>query len=240
MRMMLCLATLCCFLELGVRAQDNPVAAQVERLMGQPKDSVNLLVNFPWKAESPDALPGFRRVPHGQTIRIVSVQKPVEDTTQWTHWESEDGLAWVDLVNFTNPYGAAATLQSARQLYSGYRSVNQLILFSGTGNLRREAVGATLIGANASLLNVGLRLPIEVHWDRPLPEADRVAFDAALVRFQSILNTLARAFLNPAYVSLGPRLSPRLKRYRFCAWRGSHASGVTSSTTSCTSTSAPA
>jgi hypothetical protein len=66
MRMKLRLVGLLCVLEAGVYAQGNPVAAQFDRLMGQPKELVNDLVSFPWNAQSPDALPGFRRVPHGQ------------------------------------------------------------------------------------------------------------------------------------------------------------------------------
>jgi hypothetical protein len=185
------------------------VAAQFDRLMGQPKELVSDLVSFPWNAESPNALLGFRRVPHGQRIRMASVEKPVRDSTQWVHWETEDGIAWVDLVGFSNANGAEQTLQSAGQPHSGYHWANQLLLFSGTGERAREAVGATLIAANGSLLNIGLKLPLEVHWDRPLPEADRIAFDAALTRFQATLETVARAFLDPAYVSLGSKIEPK-------------------------------
>ena len=196
------------------------MAAQFERLMGQPKEVVGHLVNFPWNSESPDALPGFRRVPHGQTIRIVSVEKPVADPSRWTHWESEDGNAWVDLVGFANPHDAAETLRSAGQPHSGYHWANQLLLFSGTGDRRKEAVGAALIGGNGSLLNVGLKLPLEVHWDRPLPDADRVAFDAALARFQATLETLARALLDPAYVSLGSKIEPKPEALRVLRMTG--------------------
>ncbi|HLK62398.1 MAG TPA: S41 family peptidase [Bryobacteraceae bacterium] len=190
-------------------AQENPVLSQFERLMGQPKSLAASLVDLPWNAEPPETLPGFQRKPHGQTIRVVSVERPLEGASQWTHWESEDHLAWVDLVRFSTPYGASQLLQTARQPHSGYHWANQLLLFSGTGDLRKEAVGTTLIGSNGTLLNVGLQLPLEVHWDRPLPADDRTAFDATLTRFQSTLEMLARTMLDPAYVSVSPKIEPK-------------------------------
>ncbi len=203
------LACLTALLAPALWAQGNPVGAQFDRLMDQPKEVVGDLVTFPWIAEIPDSLPGFRKVPHGRTIRMVSVERPVEDFSQWRHWESEDGLAWVDLVSFAKPFTATQMLESARQPHSGYHWANQLLLFSGTGNRSKEAVGATLIAGNGFLLNAGLKLPLEVHWDRPLPDADRIAFDAALTRFQSSLEMLARTLLDPVYVSLGPRIEPK-------------------------------
>ena len=208
-RTMLRLIGLFWFATAAVQAQGNPVAAQFERLMGQPKEVVNDLANFPWKTETPGELPGFRQVAAGPNIRIASVEQPSGDHSRWTHWESEDGNAWIDVVAFAMPYGASVTLQSARQPHSGYFMANQVLLFSGTGNRRKEAVGAALIAANGSLLNVGVKLPLEVHWDRPLPEPDRVAFDAALGRFQETLDLLARALLDPAYVSLGSKIEPK-------------------------------
>jgi hypothetical protein len=99
---------------LEARGQGNPVAAQFERLMGRPKEVVNYLVNFPWKAELPDELPGLRRVSSGQTIRIASVEQAVRAHSRWQRWESEDGNVWVDLVTFTERNGASETLRSAR------------------------------------------------------------------------------------------------------------------------------
>lgn len=188
---------------------DNPVSAQFERLMGQPKEVVNYLANFPWKAELPDELPGLRQVSTGQNIRIASVEQPASAHSMWKHWAGEDGAVWVDLIKFSEPYGASETLQSARQVHSGYRWANQLLLFSGTGDSRKEAIGTALIAANGSLLNVGLKLGIEVHWDRPLPESDRQTFDAALARFQTVLESLARSLLDPAYISLESKIEPR-------------------------------
>jgi hypothetical protein len=54
-----------------------------------------------------------------------------------------------------------------------------------------------------------VRLPLEVHWDRPLPEADRIAFDAAVTRFQSMLETVARAIHDPEYASLGAKIEAK-------------------------------
>ena len=190
-------------------AQQNPVAAQFERLMGQPKEIVNNLVNFPWKVEPLEELTGFRRVDPGQSIRIGSVEKPARSHSQWQHWESEDGAAWVDLLTFTEPFEASQTLRRVRQPHSGYQWANQHLLFSGTGDRRKEAVAAALIAGNGCLLNLGLKLGIEVHWDRPMPDSDRVAFDAALTRFQTTLETLARTLLDPAFVSLGSKIEPK-------------------------------
>ena len=181
-----------------ISGQVNPVASQFERLMGQPKELVNDLVNFPWKADLPEELPGFRQVSHAQNIRIASVEQPARAHSSWKRWESEDGTAWIDLVHFTEPRGASETLQSAGQPNSGYRWANQILLFSGTGDRRKEAIGAALIAGNGLVLNVGLKLPIEVHWDRPLPESDRVVFDGRLARVQTILEVLTRAFLDSA------------------------------------------
>jgi hypothetical protein len=198
---------------LGVAAcahgQSNPVLAQFERLMGQPKDVVNALVNFPWRLDQPDDLPGLRQAASGQTMRIASVEQPLQSVRRWKHWESEDSTIWVDLVNFSNPDGASQLLRSARQRHSGYHWDNQLLLFSGTGNRNKEALGTALIGGSGALLNVGLKLPLEVHWDRPLPDADRRAFDAAIGRFQATLEELARSLLDPAYVSLGAKIEPK-------------------------------
>jgi carboxyl-terminal processing protease len=200
---------LSCIAGSAAQAQTNPVIGQFQRLMGEPKDVVGHLINFPWRASLPDALPGFRRVPSPKTIRIASVERPARDHSRWTHWESEDGNAWVDLIRFTESWGGTETLRASRQPHSGYIWENQTLLFSGTGDRSKEALGAAMIAGGGLLLNVGVKLPLEVHWDRPLPDSDRVAFDAALARFQSTLETLARAFLDPAYVSFEPRIAPK-------------------------------
>jgi hypothetical protein len=38
----------------ALHAQSNPVAAQFERLMGEPKELVNVLVNLPWNSDLND------------------------------------------------------------------------------------------------------------------------------------------------------------------------------------------
>jgi len=140
-------------------AQSNPVLAQFERLMGQPKDVVNTLVNFPWRLDPPDEFPGLKQVAPGQTIRIASVEQPLHSNPPRKHWENEDATVWVDLVSFSEPDGASQLLRSARQPHSGYHWPNQLLLFSGTRNRSKEALGAALISGSGALLNVGLSTP---------------------------------------------------------------------------------
>lgn len=134
--------------------QSNPVLAQFERLMGAPKNIVHALLDFPWKADLPDELPGLHTAARDRDIRIASVVQPLGPYSRWTHWENEDGTVWVDLATFSEPGRAAQLLRSARQPHSGYHWDNQLLLFSGTGDRRREAVGATLI-RDGALLNIG-------------------------------------------------------------------------------------
>lgn len=190
-------------------SQENPVAGQFERLMGQPKDLVNDLVNFPWRPAPLDGIRGFHAAEPGDKLRIASARTAPRNPVRWQHWESDDGAAWLDLVTFREPYGATETLAANHQPHSGYEWANQHLLFSGTGDRKREALGAALISANGSLLNLGVQLPLEVHWDRPLPDADRIAFDATLARFQGLLETLARTLLDPTYVSLGDKIAPK-------------------------------
>src|SRR5690349_9580617 len=85
--------------------------AQFDRMLGHSKEIMAHLTNFPWKPDLPERLPGFRRVPPGQTLRIAAVERPARTHSRWTHWESEDGKAWIDVVRFTEPWGAAETLR---------------------------------------------------------------------------------------------------------------------------------
>src|SRR5258708_30002413 len=117
---MLRLATLLFLAGCVAHAQSSPLRTQFDRLMGQPQDVVGHLINFPWRADLPDTLPGFRRVPPGQTMRLAAVERPVRSHSQWTHWESDDGNAWVDLIRFTEPCGAAETIRAGRQTRSGH------------------------------------------------------------------------------------------------------------------------
>lgn len=192
----------------AAHTQDNPLKSQFDRLMGQPKDVVNAIVNFPWKADPPQTIPGFHQAAPPDKLRIGSAETTPHDQSGWRHWESEDGSAWVDILTFSSPFGASQTL-NVHQAHSGYEWDNQHLLFSGTADLRKEALAAALISGNGKLLNIGLKLPLEVHWDRPLPDSDRVAFDAALTRFQTTLEDLARTLLDPTYVNLGSKIEPK-------------------------------
>jgi hypothetical protein len=144
-----------------------------------------------------------------RTFESDQSNNPWGGVASWRHWESEDTKVWVDLLTFTQPGGAAVALQAARQVHSGYIWANQLLLFSNTGDAQKEAFGAALALANGSLLNIGTKLPVAVHWDRPLPSADLIAFDGAFTRFLSTLDTVARTFLDPAYVTLGKKIEAK-------------------------------
>ncbi len=193
----------------AARGQENALLERFHHLMAEPKELAGELLDYPWKPSLPTELPGLRAAPHGESIRVGSVERPLNGVASWRHWESEDGKAWVDLLTFSQPSRAAETLQSARQVHSGYIWANQLLLFSNTGDARKEAFGATLALANGSLLNIGTKLPVAVRWDRPLSSADLSAFDGALTRFLSTLDTVARAFLDPAYVTLGTKIEAK-------------------------------
>jgi hypothetical protein len=110
----------------------TPVLAQFERLMGEPKNIVHALLDFPWKADLPDELPGLHTAAQDRAIRIASVEQPLGPYSRWTHWENEDGTVWVDLATFSELGRAAQPLLAARQPHSGYHWDNQLLLFSGT------------------------------------------------------------------------------------------------------------
>lgn len=207
---------LLCFILCSVcgYAQGNPVASQFDFLMNQPKSIVQALVNYPYKQELPEALPGLNPSSAQGRIRIVSVQKPIDGYSRWKQWKSADGDVWVDLIRFKQPYAATALLGSARQPHSGYHEGNQLLLFSGTGDPDKEAVGAVFITPDGSLLNVGVKLPLAVSWSKPLSDTDRKSFNAALERFQSTLEMLAVQFLDPVYVSFSPRIEAKPESLR--------------------------
>ena len=205
----LCLVSLFCMLGGSVRAKDFPLAQQFNYLMGNPKSTVDALVNFPWIADSPESLPGFTRQAPRQTIRIVSVETSLQNTSNWSHWESDDGIVWIDLLTFVHPAQASALLKLRQPVYAGYHWANQLLLYSETQDANREAVGTTLITPTGAVLNVGVKLLIPVHWDRPLSDSDREAFNAALERLQATLTELAHTFLDPTYVTFTPNVTPK-------------------------------
>jgi carboxyl-terminal processing protease len=190
-------------------ADSNPLIEQFHRLMGEPRDIVGALVNYPWNAGITESLDGLRQVPTGTSIRIVSVELPLREYARWAHWTSPDGALWIDLVDFSKPFGATQLLQSAHQVHSGYIEDNQLLLFSNQGDAHREAVGAALIGPGQTLLNVGIRLPLAVNWNKPMPEGDLKTLADAITRLQTSLESLARQLLDPAYVIFSPKIAPK-------------------------------
>ena len=92
-----------------------------------------------------------------------------------------------------------------------------MLLFSGTGDASKEAIGAAVATASGALLNIGVKNPVPIRWDRPMSDADRASFDGALGRFEQTLDLVARAFLDPAYVTWAQRSSPNPTRSRYCA-----------------------
>ena len=206
--------TLVPFLCVGILAysahgQENPVEERFHRLMGGPKEFSDQLLNYPWKPEPPAELPGLRAAPASRTIRIGSVERPLSGALTQRRWESEDGKLWIDLVRFDQSAGAAGMLQVAKQVHSGFIGINQLLLFSNTGDLKKEALGFAVARSDGSLLNIGMKLPVAVRWSPPLSTVDLAAFDSALDRFGSALDTVARAFLDPVYVILGAKIQAK-------------------------------
>ena len=209
MRMTTILAVSSIALSWAAGGQDNAVLGEFNRLMGDPKQLVGKLLDYPWKSDAPVELPGLRPVEHGPTIRIVSLQRPLTGFSSWRRWESEDGAVWVDLVSFPQPGLATEIVSSSRQPHSGFIGDNQLLLFSGTGDASKEAIGAAVATASGTLLNIGVKNPVPIRWDRPISDADRAGFDAALGRFEKTLDLVARAFLDPAYVTMGVKIEPK-------------------------------
>ena len=44
--------------------------------MGTPREIVGQLTNLPWRAQLPDTLTGFRAMAPGESIRLVSIERP--------------------------------------------------------------------------------------------------------------------------------------------------------------------
>lgn len=208
--MLLCLSILGLGILAGsARGQENVLVQRFHRLMAEPKELAGELLDYPWKANLSTDLAGLQPTRHSENIRIGSVERHLSGVAHWRHWESADSNVWVDLLTFRQAGGATEALQAARQVHSGYIWANQLLLFSNTGDPQKEAFGAALALANGSLLNIGTKLPVAVRWDRPLGSADLAAFDTALTRFLSTLDTVARTFLDPAYVTLGAKIEAK-------------------------------
>src|SRR6476660_4903114 len=101
-----------CGIAASAYGQSNPVLAQFERLMGEPKNIVHALLDFPWKADLPDELPGLHTAARDRAIRIASVEQPLGPYSRWTHWENEDGTVyqsqWSDQPPIRSTGGYAA------------------------------------------------------------------------------------------------------------------------------------
>jgi len=61
---------------LAASAAHAQLTAQVDRLMGTPREIVGQLTNLPWRAQLPDTLTGFRAMAPGESIRLVSIERP--------------------------------------------------------------------------------------------------------------------------------------------------------------------
>src|SRR5215472_7647754 len=96
-----------------VHAQTFPYEAQFHRLMGEPKETLSALLIYPWKDNVQLSPPGLNNTPHGETIRIVSAERPVSGYDRWSHWSNSDGAVWVDVVDFSSKMGAAELLSSS-------------------------------------------------------------------------------------------------------------------------------
>ena len=102
--------------------------AQFKRLMSEPNEIASAFVIYPRRDGNPGPLNGLNDVPHGNAIRIVSVERPISSYNRWFHWISPDGTTWVDIVDLPSRQAATELLQSAGQIHSGYRRDNQLLL----------------------------------------------------------------------------------------------------------------
>jgi hypothetical protein len=78
-------------------AQTSPFKAQSRHLMGEAKERVSALVNYPWKDNPQVSIPELSNGPHGSSIRIVSFERPVSNYSRWSHWDSPDRTTWIDV-----------------------------------------------------------------------------------------------------------------------------------------------
>jgi carboxyl-terminal processing protease len=194
---------------LAVYAQDFPYEAQLQRLMDEPNETVSALVIYPWRDDVRISLPGLNETPHGNSIRIVSAERPVSGYSRWSHWNSPDDTIWMDVLNFPSRDAATELLGSGAQLHSGYRWDNQLLLFTNLCDLDQDAVGAALISPTGHLLNVGIKLKMAVCLDKAVTESDRKSLDDGITQLQSALQSLARQLLDPIYVKFDPKISAK-------------------------------
>lgn len=113
-----------------VHAQTFRYEAQFNRLMGEPKETVSALIKYPWRDNPRVSLTALNDFTHGDSIRIVSVNRPTSRYNHWSHWDSPDHTIWVDLLDFSSRNAAVDLLASAAQRHSGYRWEDQLLPFT--------------------------------------------------------------------------------------------------------------
>ena len=196
-------------MSVAVHAQTFPYKAQVDQLWGEPKKTVSALVTYPWRDDPRVSPPELNETPHGNSIRIASVERTPSGYSHWSHWEGPDHTIWADLLDFSSPSAGTELLSSAHQFHSGYIDENWLLLFTNLCDRDKDAMGAAVTGRFGRLLNVGIRLNMAV-CPRGTPTAsDLQTLDKAITRLNDLLLTLAHQLLDPAYVAFDPRVSPK-------------------------------
>lgn len=215
-------ATITLFLAVAfsIHAQTFPYDVQFDHLMGEPNETVNALVLYPWRNDLQISLPGLKTAPHGVSIRIVSAVVPVSGYSRWSHWSSSDDAFWVDILDFPARALAQALLQSAAQPNSGYRWENQLLLFTNRCDASKDAVGAAVVTPGGRLLNVGVKLKMAVCPDRPASDSDRKVLDDGITQLQSILQQFTREVLDPTYVTFDPKIAAKPEAVRVLRMEG--------------------
>lgn len=193
----------------AVHAQSLPYDAQFHRLLGEPKETVSALLIYPWKDNVQVSPPGLDNTPHGDSIRIVSAERPVSGYDRWSHWTNSYGTVWVDVVDFSSKTGAAELLSSAHQRYSGYHWENQLLLFTNLCDSNKDAVGTAFISPAGQLVNIGIKLERAICLDGTVTQPDLENLDNGITRLQHLLESLAPQILDSTYVTFNPKISPK-------------------------------
>lgn len=206
----------------ALKAQTLPYEAPFVRLIGEPQDLVSALVTYPWKESNAGPRNGLNEGPHGNTIRIVSVELPISDYRRWVHWSSQDGAAWADIVDLSSRRAATELLQSAYQRHSGNRRQDEFLIFTNLCDSAKDSIGAALIGPSGRLLNVGFKLSMAVCnvEGRVATELELKTLDDAITRLQITLQSLAAQLLDPAYVTFDPKISPKPEAVRLLRMAG--------------------
>ena len=153
--------------------------------------------------------PGLNNTPHGETIRIVSAERPVSGYDRWSHWSNSDGAVWVDVVDFSSKTGAAELLSSAYQHHSGYIWENQLLLFTSYCDSNKDAIGAAFISPAGQLVDIGIKLESAICMHGTVTETDLANLDKGITHLQHLLESLAPQILDSTYVTFNPKISPK-------------------------------